>query len=325
MIGDGIKDLKNGLNEFLTTLRSDPRCLDSVWLSVITFSNTAEQIIPLSELTDVNLPTLKAQPGTAMGAAYQLLAQCINNEVIRGSNEQKGDWRPLVFVITDGQPTDDFSKSKSAIDALTSPKIANIYAIGCGEDVDYGQLNEISDIVLKLDTLDPEGIRKLFVWLTASVQTASIDVQSPEVQAGGINLAKLPEELVKIDKNTPRRTDTRPRQVFVKACCSVKGGHYLMRYKLNPDEGYYSPVKSHPLEDHTQGASGFKLPPMSSDLLAGPAPCPFCGNVGGGVCGCGQIFCVDSPPPESVTCPGCGEVLPLASGHGSFDIEQSEG
>ena len=326
MIGDGIRDVENGLNEFLSTLRKDPRCMESVWISIITFNSNAKQLIPLSELTDINIPSLGVQPGTAMGAAYQLLTQCIHNEVSRGTPHQKGDWRPLVFVITDGQPTDDFSKSTAAINSLTNPRVANVYAIGCGEDVDFGQLNEISDIVLKLDSLDPDGIRKLFVWLTASVQTASIEVQSTEASPDGINLSKLPAELVKVEKSAPRRTDQRPRQVFVKATCSVKQKPYLMRYKLVPEAGYYQPVKSHPLKDDQQGESqSFQLPPISSDLLAGPAQCPYCGNNGGGVCTCGQIFCVESPPPASMECPGCHQNIPFSPDSGSFTIQQSEG
>lgn len=326
MIGEGIRDVENGLNEFLSTLRKDPRCLESVWISVIIFNSTAQQLIPLSELTDVNIPPLSVQPGTAMGAAYQLLTRCISSEVKRGSPQQKGDWRPLVFVVTDGQPTDDFSKSTAAINSLTNPRVANVYAIGCGEDVDYGQLNEISDIVLKLDTLDPDGIRKLFVWLTASVQTASIEVQSTEATSDGIDLSKLPGELVQIEKSTPRRSDQRPRQVFVKATCSVKQKPYLMRYKLVPEGDYYQPVKSHPLEGEDQGTGqGFQLPPISSDVLAGPAPCPYCGNDGGGVCSCGEIFCVENPPPASLECPGCHQNIPFSTDSGSFTIQQSQG
>ena len=60
----------------------------------------------------------------------------------------KGDYRPLVFLLTYGQPTDDYRPAATAIRAANNPKIANIYAIGCGPDVDTGMLREITDIVL---------------------------------------------------------------------------------------------------------------------------------------------------------------------------------
>lgn len=330
MIGEGIQAVETGMKAFLDTLRKDPQCLESVWVSVIIFNSEAKQIIPLSELMDVNLPPLHVRPGTALGEAYELLVQRINVEVTKNSAEQKGDWRPLIFVITDGQPTDDFRKTINAITTLTQPRIANVYAIGCGEDVDLGQLNEISDIVLKLDTLEPEGVRKLFVWLTDSIQTASIEVDRSKSQGNGINLDKLPSELTAVDSNLPRRSDDTPRQVFVKASCSVKRQPYLMRYKLIPEKGYYEPVKSHILNpEYEGGGNSYKLPLISSKLLGGPTPCPHCGQEGAGSCSnCGTVFCLDKEPAASINCPGCGNTLhfdPNGGGNQSFDIKQSAG
>lgn len=327
MIGEGIRAVNEGMNNFVQTLRRDPRCLESVWISIITFSSQAAQVMPLSELTDVNVPHLKVSPGTALGSAFQLLKSCIQREVTQAARERKGDWRPLVFVITDGQPTDDFQISLNAMNDLTNPRVANIYAIGCGEDVDFGQIGEISDIVLKLDSLESEVIQKLFVWLTASVQTASLEVERAGKDQNGIDLCKLPKEVVKLDKGVSRRIDIRPRQVFVKAKCSVRGRPYLMRYNLVQEMGYYQPMKSHKLdpEDYDDQAGSFELPPISSDLLAGPASCPHCGQTGAGACGCGQVFCVSEPAPESVECPECRRILQASGQSRAFDMRQSEG
>jgi len=78
-----------------------------------------------------------------------------------------------VFLLTDGQPTDKWKPAAEAVRRANNPKIANIYAIGCGPDVDTNILRQITDIVLKLDDVTPEAFKKFFVWLSASVQTAS--------------------------------------------------------------------------------------------------------------------------------------------------------
>jgi len=65
---------------------------------------------------------------------------------------QKGDYKPLVFLLTDGQPTDKWKPAAEAVRRANNPKIANIYAIGCGPDVDTNILRQITDIVLKLTT-----------------------------------------------------------------------------------------------------------------------------------------------------------------------------
>ena len=57
-----------------------------------------------------------------MGGALSLLAERIDAEVHKSTPEKKGDWRPLVFIMTDGAPTDnwergleDFRKTKCAM------------------------------------------------------------------------------------------------------------------------------------------------------------------------------------------------------------------
>lgn len=87
MIGEGIRAVEDGVNNFLHTLRKDPRCLDSVWVSIITFSGRAQQVVPLSELADICVPRLRVSPGTSLGAAFQILAR--NAHVFRAVFQTK--------------------------------------------------------------------------------------------------------------------------------------------------------------------------------------------------------------------------------------------
>ena len=52
---------------------------------------------------------IKASGLTSLGAALSLLADKLENEVTKTTLEQKGDWKPIVFIMTDGVPTDDWS------------------------------------------------------------------------------------------------------------------------------------------------------------------------------------------------------------------------
>lgn len=66
---------------------------------------------------------------------------------IRGA--QKGDWRPVVFVLTDGQPTVDHDVWKAARDAIVERpkgqiKTSVIFAVGCGPNVIDDTLKAIS-------------------------------------------------------------------------------------------------------------------------------------------------------------------------------------
>ena len=79
------------------------------------------------------------------------LLDCLKNEVKKTTPTQKGDYKPLVFLLTDGQPTDKWKPAAEAVRKANNPKIANIYAIGCGPDVDTNILRQITDIVLQHD------------------------------------------------------------------------------------------------------------------------------------------------------------------------------
>ena len=107
MTGEPIEAVKNGVETLLSTLRQDPYALETAFVSVITFDSTARQVVPLTDLLNFKTPDLVASGTTALGDALSLAASSIGNEVQKTTAETKGDWRPLVFIMTDGSPTDD--------------------------------------------------------------------------------------------------------------------------------------------------------------------------------------------------------------------------
>ena len=107
MIGPGIESLSQAVDGMLRELRRNPQALETAWISFLTFAGKAEQQTPLTALEDVQPPRLKIAPGTALAAAVQLTADAISREVKRSTPLQKGDWKALVFIITDGCATDD--------------------------------------------------------------------------------------------------------------------------------------------------------------------------------------------------------------------------
>lgn len=115
MTGEPIESVKNGLQTLVTALRQDPYALETAFLSVITFASSAKQVIPLTELTAFQPPVLSASGGTSMGAALNLLAERIDNEVAKTTADAKGDWKPIVFIMTDGAPTDDWERGWKSV------------------------------------------------------------------------------------------------------------------------------------------------------------------------------------------------------------------
>ena len=244
MIGPGIEGLRIAVDAMLRELRRNPHALETVWLSFITFDSEARQVAPLTPLEDVQPPPLQVRPGTALGGALRLATDAIRREVKRTTSTEKGDYRPLIFLITDGQPTDEWQSAIRDIDTRTPARPANIYAIGCGADVDLAELGKITDVVLRLDKVNADGFAKLFVWLSASVHSASTGVADADPSA---LLEKLPADITKVDLKKIPAHDGRPRQLFLRAHCLQKRGVYLMRFRLDEEAGIYRAVSSHPL------------------------------------------------------------------------------
>jgi uncharacterized protein YegL len=323
MAGEAIRLVEEGLGAIVSSLRSNPAALETVYLSLITFSRLAQQLVPLTEVSAFQVPKLTVKPGTAMGAALRLLGECMQREIVKTTPEAKGDYKPLVFLMTDGQPTDDWESGHAALSQRGIPHFANIYAIGCGPDIDTAILRRVSDIVLTVPDMTPECMKKVFVWLSASVQTASVRAGDTTSVRG--KLADLPPELTEsVNDSVMCVAGTPTRQAFLHARCQRTKKPYLMRYVYVSEYEIYQPVAAHPLEDLEEGDEAM-LPPINSSLLNGAPPCPYCENPGAGMCSCGALFCVSGKEQGPTMCPKCGTLLTGGSEGRSFDIQRTEG
>jgi uncharacterized protein YegL len=170
MAGEPIAAMEMGLKALLGDLRNDPQALETVWLSVITFASTAQQIIPLTDLSEFPTADLAASGTTALGEAIDLLSQCIEDEVRKTTPDQKGDWRPMVFLLTDGEPTDEWEKPVERFRVRGS---ATIIACGAGSEVNDATLKRLSDKVVRLRDTQPGTLGAFLKWVTASVSSAS--------------------------------------------------------------------------------------------------------------------------------------------------------
>jgi uncharacterized protein YegL len=321
MAGPAIEAVEAGVQTLISELRGNPLALETAYLSVITFAKQAKVVVPLTELIHFQPPKLSVRTGTSLGAALRLLLNQLNKEVVKTTPTTKGDYKPLVFLLTDGQPTDDWEPAAEALRKANNPRIANIYAIGCGPDVDTDVLRSITDIVLSMSTVTPEAFRKFFVWLSASVQSAST-----RLGEGGnkpIETPPLPSDLELAPEHSSFHDDDRPRQVFLHARCLKTKKPYLMRFALRPYDGHYEAIASHPLEALEKG-DGDLLPPINSSLLDGCPSCAYCNNPAAGMCPCGMLFCLSPETRPPVVCPSCSTELSAGRG-GNFDISRSMG
>jgi uncharacterized protein YegL len=191
MTGQPIEQVRQGLRALLDDLSTEPMAVETVYLSVITFNSTAQQVIPLTELMQFKEPQIQASGATALGAALQLLTDCLAKEVHQNTANQKGDWKPLVFLMTDGMPTDAW---EVAADTLKQQKIANLIAFAAGPGADVNNLKKITDIVLKSDELSPGALKAFFQWMSQSILRTGKSVQIMATESP-VNLPPPPPQI----------------------------------------------------------------------------------------------------------------------------------
>jgi uncharacterized protein YegL len=179
MSGPAITAVEQGVQLLHNELLGQPQAVEMVHLSVITFGSSANQIIPLTPITSFTPPPLSAGGATALGAALRELGRALDREITPTTATKKGDYKPLVFLLTDGEPTDSWEPELTALNSRREKKAGSIIALGCGDSVNTGVLRQITGSVLLMTDVTPDNLRAFFKWVSASVTTASKSAATP--------------------------------------------------------------------------------------------------------------------------------------------------
>ena len=124
-----------------------------------------------------------------MGAALELLCKKYDSEVNMGSPEQKGDWMPLLFLLTDGKPSDIKLYNEMVLE-VKKRMFTNVVACAAGPSAKTEPLKLLTDKVYSLETMDPTTFGKFFSWVTIQVTgggktmgvTDTIDLPDPPAE-----------------------------------------------------------------------------------------------------------------------------------------------
>lgn len=192
MRGEPILSVNVGLQAMIGALRQDPYALESVHLSIITFDIEAREYLPLTSLDNVNLGeiTVPDAGATFMGAALELLIERVDRDVKKTTAASKGDWRPLLFVMTDGSPS-DLHAFRQAVPEIKARNFGSIIACAAGPKAKQEVLREMTDRVVMLDTMDASAFSGFFKWVSASVAVGS----SSAGMTGQVSLPPPPPEV----------------------------------------------------------------------------------------------------------------------------------
>lgn len=335
MVGEPIQQVEEGLATIIQALKTDPNAIETVWVSIIVFAGQPKTLVPLQEIINFYPPKFPIGSGTSLSKGLGHLMFELRKNIVKTTAEQKGDWKPIVFLFTDGVPTDE-TKAAIAEWKQNWQRTANLVAVSFGNETDTRLLNELTENILLFKNADSDAYKRFFKWVTDSIKTSSVSVEN---NSTGFELARLDNDTIsKIDlsKSKPITQFVDDNFVVLSAKCQNAKRPYLMKYKKSISSTNFGGQDLKTLSYKLVGAfqvdqSYFELSDEStvnfkinSDELIGAPTCPCCGNqFAFALCGCGKLHCIGDE--EVSTCPWCGNKGTYATGKGGFDVNRTQG
>lgn len=181
MKGEPIESVKVGIESMIATLRQDPYALETVNISIITYDKDVKVVLPLTPLEDLQLPNITTPDSgpTHTGAALEELCRQVEQEVTLSTPEKKGDWMPLLFIMTDGHPSDIMVYNK-IVPEVKKKKFASIIACAAGMKAKIEPLKLLTNQVYSLDTMDSSSFKTFFKWVSDLIEVGNKSVGSTD-------------------------------------------------------------------------------------------------------------------------------------------------
>ncbi len=169
MEGGPINELNQGLATFRRELANDPLAMKRVEIGLVTFGpvqlvndfQTPDQFAP---------PLLKGRGDTPMGAAIAGGLEMVRQRKQAYKANGIPYYRPWIFMITDGAPTDDWQEAAAQVRDGEDQKGFSFFAVG----VQHADMDILKQIAVRTP-LRLSGLKfhDLFLWLSSSLSSVS--------------------------------------------------------------------------------------------------------------------------------------------------------
>ena len=172
MAGKAIEQLNAGLVAFHDSLQQDKLASLRVEIAMITFGSQATLVQDFVTADQFSPPVLSAGGSTPMGAAINLALDKLEERKQLYKKTGTPYFRPWVFLITDGEPTDEWQTAAQRVQDSESRKAVAFFAVGV-EKADMNKLAQIAPRERPPKPLIGLEFKTLFIWLSKSLTNVS--------------------------------------------------------------------------------------------------------------------------------------------------------
>ncbi len=170
MAGKPIELLNEGVKLYKDDLAADALASKRVEVAIITFGGVVETVCDFTTAEGFHPPVLTTHGDTPMGRAIREGVEMIRRRKESYRAHGISYYRPWIFLITDGGPTDEWKAAADLVKQGEASKAFSFFGVG----VEGANMDVLKQICVRAP-LNLKGLRfrDLFLWLSQSQRSVS--------------------------------------------------------------------------------------------------------------------------------------------------------
>ncbi|WP_414544054.1 vWA domain-containing protein [Nostoc sp. CCY0012] len=172
MLGQPIQELNRGLAAFKEDVLKDAQASLSVEVAIVTFGGVVQPMQDFVSIEQFIPPKLVADGLTPMGEAIECALDLLENRKQTYKDNGILYYRPWVFLITDGAPTDYWESAAQRVKDAEENRRLSFFTVAV-QGADMNKLRQIAPPQRPPMMLTGLDFRGLFVWLSTSMKRVS--------------------------------------------------------------------------------------------------------------------------------------------------------